>query len=65
MRTSCIAQGTLLSALWWPKWEEIKKKQKTKNRLCVYIWLIHFVVQQKLTQHCKAIIILQFKKKAK
>ena len=37
MRTSCIAQGTLLSALWWPKWEEIKKKQKTKNRLCVYI----------------------------
>ena len=23
----------------------------------VYIWLIHFVVQQKLTQHCKAIIL--------
>ena len=21
MRTYCIAQGTLLSALWWPKWE--------------------------------------------
>ena len=28
----------------------------------VYIELIHFVVQQKLTQHCKA-IILQLKKK--
>ena len=48
MRTSCIAQGTLLSALWWPKWEEIKKKkkkQKTKNRLCIYIYMIHFTVQ--------------------
>ena len=35
MRTSCIAQGTLLSALWWPKWEEIKKK---KNQdMCIHI----------------------------
>ena len=25
--------------------------------ICVYIWLIHFVIQQKLTQHCKAIIL--------
>ena len=23
----------------------------------VYIWLIHFIVQQKLAQHCKAIIL--------
>ena len=23
----------------------------------VYIWLIHFAIQQKLTQHCKAIIL--------
>ena len=23
----------------------------------VYIWLIHFVVQQKLTQYCEAIIL--------
>ena len=30
---------------------------------CVCIWLIHFAVQQKLTQHFKA-IILQLKKKA-
>ena len=28
----------------------------------VYIWLINFVVQQKLAQHCEA-IILQFKKR--
>ena len=21
MRTSCVAQETLLGALWWPKWE--------------------------------------------
>ena len=27
MRTYCIAQGTLLSALWWPKWEENPKKR--------------------------------------
>ena len=26
MRTDCIAQGTLLSALWWPKWEGNPKK---------------------------------------
>ena len=33
-----------------------------REGIYVYIELIHFVVQQKLTQHCKA-IILQFKKK--
>ena len=27
MRTYCIAQGTLLSALWWLKWEGNKKKR--------------------------------------
>ena len=25
MRICCIAQGTLLSALWWAKWEGIPK----------------------------------------
>ena len=40
-----ISQGTLLNALWWPKTEGNSKK------------LIHFAVQQKLTQHCKAIIL--------
>ena len=23
----------------------------------VYVWLIHFVIQQKLTHHCRAIIL--------
>ena len=35
-----------------------------REGIYVYIELIHFVVQQKLTQHCKA-IILQLKKKKK
>ena len=26
-------------------------------RIYVYVELIHFVIQQKLTQHCKAIIL--------
>ena len=25
--------------------------------ICVYLWLIHVVVQQKPTQHCKTIIL--------
>ena len=33
-----------------------------KGEIYVYIYLIHSVIQQKLTRHCKA-IILQFKKK--
>ena len=28
-----------------------------KEGTCVYLWLIHIVVQQKPTQHCKAIIL--------
>ena len=33
-----------------------------REGIYVYLWLLHFVVQQKLIQHCKA-IILQLKKK--
>ena len=33
-----------------------------REGLHVHIYLTHFVAQQKLTHHCKA-IILQFKKK--
>ena len=29
----------------------------------VYVWLIHFVVRQKLAQHCRAIILQDVKKK--
>ena len=39
----------------WGVWEGI----------WVYIWLIHFVVQKKLTQYCKAIIIKKEKGKKK
>ena len=35
-----------------------------REGIYVYIELTHFIVQQKLTQHCKA-IILQLKKKIK
>ena len=35
-----------------------------KEGIYIYLWLIHVVVQQKLTQHYKA-IILQFKKNTK
>ena len=32
-------------------------ERRTKRvGIYVFTWLIHFVVQQKLTQHCKAII---------
>ena len=48
-----MAQGTLLSALWWPKWEGNPKKEG----MYVHVWLIHFAVQQKLIQHCKAIFL--------
>ena len=33
MGTYCIAQVTLLSALWWPKWEDNPKKRE-----CMYIY---------------------------
>ena len=31
--------------------------RKPKKGICVYVQLIHFAVQQKLTQHCKATIL--------
>ena len=38
--------------------------RRSKWGLYVYIQLIHIVIQQKLTQHCKAIILLKKKKKS-
>ena len=32
-------------------------RKSKKEGIYVYIQLIHFVVQRKLTQHCKAIIL--------
>ena len=37
------------------------EKSKSKG-ICVYIQLIHFIVQQKITQHCRAIILKKGKK---
>ena len=47
MRTYCRAQGTLLNALWLPKWEGNPRK---RVYIFIYMRLIHFAVQQKLTQ---------------
>ena len=41
MRTDCIAQGTLLRALWWPNWEENPKQEG----IYVYVELIPFAAQ--------------------
>ena len=32
-------------------------RKPKRERIYVYVWLIHFVVQQKLKQHCKATIL--------
>ena len=37
------------------------RKESDTTELVTLVWLIHFVVQQKLPQHCKA-TVLQFKK---
>ena len=34
MRTHCMAQGTLLNALWWPKWEGNLKREDICIILC-------------------------------
>ena len=31
-------------------------EESKREGICVYIELIHFIVQQKLSQHCKAIL---------
>ena len=64
----CIAQRAQLQALWWPnRWEGWQGKVRVGRRskreeIYENIWLIHFFVQQKLTGHCK-VIILQLEKK--
>ena len=32
-----------------------------KECVCVYIWLGHFAIQQKLTEHCKSTMIEKIK----
>ena len=43
-------------------WDGCGGKEVQRERVYVCIWMIHAVVQQKLTQNCKA-PILQLKKK--
>ena len=50
-KTTIILKKSLKKHRWgW--WGEAQKEE-----LYVYLWLIHTVVQQKATQHCKAIIL--------
>ena len=63
MRTCCIAQGTQLSALWWPKWEGNPKK---RGYMYMYIADSLYCTAETNTvkqpikivkQHCKATIL--------
>ena len=56
MRSCCIAQGTICNHLWWNM-----MKDNVRKRMCIYVWLGHFVVQKKLTEHCKSTIIEKIK----
>ena len=58
MRTYYAAQGTLPSALRRPKWDGNSKKRAYVYTLIHSVNLIHFAIQQKVTQHCKATILL-------
>ena len=44
-------------------WDGGEGGRAKKEGIYVYIQLIHFTVQQKLTQHCKAIILPPKKRK--
>ena len=44
------------------RWDGGVRARLKREEICVYTQLIHFVVPQKLTQHCKG-IMLQFEKK--
>ena len=49
LRTYSIAQGTLLSALWCPKWEGSAKKRRylyAVDSLCGTAETIHNIVKQ-------------------
>ena len=49
MRTHCRTQGMLYG--------DLNGKEIQKEGMSVYIQLIHFAVQKKLTQHCKATLL--------
>ena len=41
----------------WDREDGREAQEEGDMGIYVYLQLIHFVVQQKLTQHCKAIIL--------
>ena len=41
----------------WGREGGTETKEGGDMGICVYVELTHFVIQQKLTQHCKAIIL--------
>ena len=47
IRTYFIAQGTLVSVLWWPKWEGNPKKVL----ICVCMYVSHSVMSSSLPNH--------------
>lgn len=52
MEAYYMAPGTLLSALWWPKWEGNPKRRE----LYVNVWLASLPTCAAETQQCKTTI---------
>ena len=67
LQYSCL-ENAMDRGVWWATVHGVAKSRTHLKQLSlqahVYVWLIHFAGQHKLTQHCKA-IISQFKKKQK
>ena len=61
MGSSRIAQGDQLGLCdhleGWDRERGREMQEGGDMRIYVYVKLIHFVIQQQLTQHCKAIIL--------
>ena len=54
--TCCTAQGAQPGALWWPSQVDEGEGGRLKEGTYVYVYLIHQVVQHKLTQQWEATI---------
>ena len=63
MGTCYTAQGTQPGVLWWPSQVDEGEGGRLKEGTYVYVYLIHHVVQNKLTQQCEATIPQWGKKK--
>ena len=50
MRSCCILEGITPNHLWWNVMEENMRKR-------IYIYLGHFAVQEKFTEHCNSTVI--------